>query len=154
MEDKVPDSISFASLRRIHQEKSNNVDFSAPMISKDIGDLAFLVDLFVGKKLDGQVMSHHQIFLADILVTHLQRGYAEQVKLAASEGADKRILEKLIKFTTFLSVAEGILDGLVRTCMDQIGSKSSKPSYRLVKSLDPSVKPHEIDEWIESVYRV
>lgn len=152
MEDKIPDAISFASLRKIHQEKADRIDFSAPMLSREIGDLSFLFDVFIGEKLDGQVMSHQQIFLADMLVTGLRRGYVESAKQAASD-KNFALMEKLTKMTAFLSIAEGILDSLVRICMEQIGSSDTKPSYRLIKSLDPTVKPHEVDEWLASIYR-
>lgn len=146
----IPDSISFSTLRDLHSDKSKGLDFSEPRLSEDIGDLAFLIMRFIGAKVDG-VFTHQQIFLADILVTSLRNSYSEKLGKAVTARTDPKEIASLMKVRTMLSIVEDILDELVRDCMKSIGSDSTMPSYRLVKSLDPSVRPHEIEDWLKGL---
>jgi hypothetical protein len=149
---EIPDSISFSMLRELSKqaESQGKLDFSSPSISPDIGDLAFLVKMFVREKVN-QVTSYQQVFLADVVVTDLRAGYEEQLKQRCAQSPSPREIEMLAKIVSHLRICEGILDGLVSVCVKNLSSNGTLPSYRLVKSLDPTVRPHEIEEWIRGM---
>ena len=151
--DKIPDSISFSELRKIQAEKSKELDFSDPRISQDIGDLAFLFMVFIKQKLDG-CYTHQQVFLLDVIVTELRRSYEKQLDSLIEQGASRQTIKTHAKIGSTLLLLEGMIDSLVEFFMKQAGSKSTIPSYRLVKSLDSSVKPHEIEQWISDLGRL
>lgn len=146
----IPDSISFSTLRELRGEKINTLDFSEPVLSDNISDLAFLVTQFITAKTDG-VFSHQQVFLADVVVTNLARLYKGKLDKACESGADPKQIAALAEFAATLQLVETALDDLVSICMKSIGNSSTLPSYRLVKCLDPSVRPHEIEEWIKGL---
>lgn len=147
---EIPDSISFGMLKQIHKEKSEKLDFSNPNLSPDIGDLAFLFLVFIKAKL-GETYTHQHIFLMDVLVTRLRDEYEQQFDKLLESDVPKRGIKTHAKILSYLSQIENILDGLVSLMIKQGGFKGTMPSYQLVRSLDPSVRPHEIEEWIKGL---
>jgi hypothetical protein len=147
---EIPDSISFSELRKLKTEKSDHLDFSDPRLSDGLGDLAFLVTAFISQKCE-KTFSHQQIFLLDVLVTNLRVGFQKQADKHMEDGSDLKMIAAASIATTKLLVIEKILDELVEDLMKSMKSRTTLPSYRLAKSLDPAVKPHEIEEWIKSV---
>lgn len=150
---EIPDEISFAMLRKLHADKSKSLDFSNPQLSPEIGDLSFLIGLFLTQKASG-AYAHQYIFLIDTLITMLRREAERNLEeLLKREDSDEKT-STIVENTTILSTlraTEIIYDNLVKSAIDKMGAKNSAPSYKLVKSLDPSVKPHQINEWIESL---
>jgi hypothetical protein len=149
MTEQVPDSASFAMLRKLHAEKADRIDFSNPQLSHDIGDLAFLVGLFVREK--AQPEAHQVVFLADMLVTALRQGFQARADKALKEGGPVEAIALYTKLSTNFRIAEAILDGVMSKLMQEGGFKGTNPSYKLVKSMAPDVRPHEVDDWIKGL---
>jgi hypothetical protein len=150
---QIPDSISFTDLRKLQAEKGKVLDFSNPKVSQDIGDLAFLFMIFVKEKLGG-TYTHQQAFLLNLLVTELRRQYERKAEDLIRQGAAPDAIKVHSKIAATLLVLEGMADSLVSFFMKQMDSQSTLPSYRLVRSLDPSVRPHEIEDWIKEIGRL
>lgn len=150
MTDQIPDSISFGMLRQLHSDKSPQIDFSDPRISHEIGDLAFLVTTFVKQKAPS-VGAHQVVFLADLLVTGLRQGFQRQVDELVKDGGPIESVALNAKFAAHLSIAEAILDGMMSKLMKEGGFKDTAPSFQLVKSLNPAIRPHEMQDWIKSL---
>lgn len=149
MTEQVPDGISFSMLRKLHEEKSNKIDFSNPQLSHDIGDLAFLVGLFVREK--AQPEAHQVVFLADMLVTALRQGFQVRADKVLENGGPVEAIALYTKFATNFAIAEAILDGVMNKLMRDGGFKGTNPSYKLIKSMAPEVRPHEVDDWIKGL---
>lgn len=148
---EVPDSVSVSALRKLAEQKGNRLDFSNPVISEDIGDLAFLVNAFIAQKLEGVYM-HQEVLFVNFAITRLRKSVDNQLKQAkAQDPVVPRKVEMMSKISAQLLICEGVLDGLLSSVMKQIGSRSTLPSYRLAKSLDPSVRPHEIEDWVKNL---
>jgi hypothetical protein len=150
MTDQVPDSISFSMLRKLHTEKSDKIDFSNPQLSHDIGDLAFLIGLFVREKAS-PVEAHQLVFLADTIVTALRQGFQERAEKAVKEEGPVEAVALYSKFAANFSIAEAILDAAMARLMKDGGFKNTLPSYKLVKSLAPEIRPHEVEDWIKGL---
>jgi len=147
MTEKIPDSISFTELKKLHADKSTEIDFSSPKLSSDIGDLAFLFTIFTEEKLSG-TYTHQQAFLADIVVTRLREVHEKKLSELIDADAPKDEIRFAARMASSLSIVEGVLDSILHAYFKQLGSTSTLPSYKLINSLDPSVRPHEIEQWI------
>lgn len=151
-EDQVPDSISFSNLSKLKSEKSGKIDFSNPRPSDSLGDLAFLVDLYLAKHVD-QAQSHQRVFLVDLLITRLRVDYEKYVDYLTEQGAAQDVIKFHHSILATLGIGEILLDGLVAKLVKKLPSTmvAPKPSTQLIRSLDPSVRPHEVDEWLSNL---
>lgn len=132
-------------------EKTSQIDFSDPSISSNIGDLAFLIRLFISHKASA-VNTQQIIFLADVLVTSLREAFSDVFNEAIQQNIEEKI--KISSYFFYNArLMEGILDSMVEKCLENEGTRSTLPSYRLIKSLDPTVKPHEIKDWVRNALR-
>lgn len=147
----VPDSISFGVLRKLHQEKATRVQLDNPVLSHEIGDLAFYFKVLCQQKFSSSLFSHHCIFLLDVIATDLRRDYEERLNELFENSAPKDVIKTHTKMLTHLSLIEAMLDGMVSLIMKQMGTTSTLPSIQLVRSMDPTVRPHEVEEWVKSL---
>jgi hypothetical protein len=149
MPEEIPDSISFSLLRQLHTEKADRFDFSSPSVSPAMGDLSFLISMFLKTKVN-QSYSHQVVFLLDVLVTELRVECDKMVTEMIDKQAPAEDIKLQGKILGSLSIMESMLDGMVSLYGRKLGQTSGKPSYQLIKSLDPSVLPHQLDDWLKT----
>jgi hypothetical protein len=146
MPEDIPESISFSVLRQLHTEKATRFDFSQPSLGPAMGDLAFLISLYMKQKLT-HTQSHQHIFLLDILATELRVHCDKMLTEMIEKGAPAQEIKTQAKVQANLSLIEAMLDGMVALFARKTG-QGTKPSHQLIKSIDPSVLPHQVDDWL------
>jgi hypothetical protein len=148
--DQIPDFISFGDLQKLRNAKTDRLDFSNPIFSPEIGDLAFYITSLLALKLPKTNISQ-QILLVSVLLRNLRVTCKEQINDRIREDVSPTELKVLMQMFAAFDVAEDIVNREVSRVMEGGRVGSPMPSYRLVKSLDPTVKPHEIEDWIKGL---
>ena len=159
----VPDTVSTALLRALSaspdtkkdggpKATKREFDFNNPVISDNIGDLAFAVTAYVKHILEtnrNKVNAEQLIFMTDNIVTNARCMVEQSVKEASKREIVKSQLLDLSTLGTRLLVAEQTLDHGIQSIMESKSQyRDTKPSYRLLRSFGIEIQANEVSAWL------